>query len=350
MLKRKKLLALTLTAVVSMGVLAGCGQKNQEAKAEETGSGEKIVNVYSSRHYDIDKQLFKDFESDTGIKVNLVDGKSDELIERMAREGDNTSADVFLTVGAENIAQLNEKDLIKDISSEKINENIPSEYRRENWVGLTSRARIIVYNKEKVNPETIKTYNDLTKDEFKGKVLTRSSSSSYNNALLSSFIQLDGTEKAKEWAQGIVNNFARTPEGNDRDQAKAIMAGIGDVGIMNSYYIAKMISSSDAEEAKVGKEIGVLFPENTHLNLSFGAVTKNAKNEENAVALLEYLTEEKAQKAYVDENGEFALNTKVGKSELQKSWGEFKVQNLNYETLGESKQEATLIFDQVGWK
>ena len=335
MLKRKKLLALTLTALVSMGVLAGCGQKNQEAKGEETGSGEKIVNVYSSRHYDIDKQLFKD----------LVDGKSDELIERMAREGDNTSADVFLTVGAENIAQLNEKDLIKDISSEKINENIPSEYRGKNWVGLTSRARIIVYNKEKVNPETIKTYNDLTKDEFKGKVLTRSSSSSYNNALLSSFIQLDGADKAKEWAQGIVNNFARTPEGNDRDQAKAIMAGIGDVGIMNSYYIAKMISSSDAEEA-----IGVLFPENTHLNLSFGAVTKNAKNEENAVALLEYLTEEKAQKAYVDENGEFALNTKVGKSELQKSWGEFKVQNLNYETLGESKQEATLIFDQVGWK
>lgn len=247
MLKRKKLLALTLTALVSMGVLAGCGQKNQEAKAEETGSGEKVVNVYSSRHYDIDKQLFKDFESDTGIKVNLVDGKSDELIERMAREGDNTSADVFLTVGAENIAQLNEKDLIKDISSEKINENIPSEYR-------------------------------------------------------------------------------------------------------GSYYIAKMISSSDAEEAKVGKEIGVLFPENTHLNLSFGAVTKNAKNEENAVALLEYLTEEKAQKAYVDENGEFALNTKVGKSELQKSWGEFTVQNLNYEILGESKQEATLIFDQVGWK
>ena len=174
MLKRKKLLALTLTALVSMGVLAGCGQKNQEAKAEETGSGEKVVNVYSSRHYDIDKQLFKDFESDTGIKVNLVDGKSDELIERMAREGDNTSADVFLTVGAENIAQLNEKDLIKDISSEKINENIPSEYRGKNWVGLTSRARIIVYNKEKVNPETIKTYNDLTKNEFKGKVLTRS--------------------------------------------------------------------------------------------------------------------------------------------------------------------------------
>lgn len=168
--------------------------------------------------------------------------------------------------------------------------------------------------------------------------------------MLSSFIQLDGADKAKEWAQGIVNNFARTPEGNDRDQAKAIMAGIGDVGIMNSYYIAKMISSSDAEEAKVGKEIGVLFPENTHLNLSFGAVTKNAKNEKNAVALLEYLTEEKAQKAYVDENGEFALNTKVGKSELQKSWGEFKVQNLNYETLGESKQETTLIFDQVGWK
>lgn len=148
----------------------------------------------------------------------------------------------------------------------------------------------------------------------------------------------------------MVNNFARTPEGNDRDQAKAIIAGIGDVGIMNSYYIAKMISSSDEEEAKVGKEIGVLFPENTHLNLSFGALMKNSKNENNAIALLEYLTDEKAQKAYVDENGEFSLNPKVGKSELQKSWGDFTVQDLNYETLGEEKEKATLIFDQVGWK
>lgn len=350
MLRRKKILALTLTAIVSMGVLAGCGSKNAEAQEGVNESGEKVVNVYSSRHYDVDKQLFKDFEADTGIKVNLVDGKSDELIERMAREGENSSADIFLTVGAENIAQLKEKDLIKEVSSEKIDKNIPKEYRGKDWVGLTSRARIIVYNKEKVDPTKIKTYDDLTKEEFKGKVLTRSSSSSYNNALLSSFIQLDGAEKAKEWAQGMVNNFARTPEGNDRDQAKAIMAGIGDVGIMNSYYISKMINSSDAEEAKVGKEIGVLFPEKTHLNLSFGAITKSAKNEENAVALLEYLTEEKAQKAYVDENGEFALNPKVGKSELQKSWGDFKVQDLNYETLGESKQEATLIFDQVGWK
>ncbi|MGG5460527.1 Fe(3+) ABC transporter substrate-binding protein [Clostridium sp. B9] len=350
MLKRKKLLALALTAIVSMGVLAGCGSKNAEAQEGTSESGDKVVNVYSSRHYDVDKQLFKDFEADTGIKVNLVDGKSDELIERMAREGENSPADVFLTVGAENIAQLKEKDLIKEITSEKIDRNIPEEYRGKDWVGLTSRARIIVYNKDKVNPETIKTYEDLTKEEFKGKVLTRSSSSSYNVALLSSFIQLDGAEEAKEWAQGMVNNFARKPEGNDRDQAKAIMAGIGDVGIMNSYYISKMINSSDAEEAKVGKEIGVLFPENTHLNLSFGAVTKSAKNEENAVALLEYLTEEKAQKAYVDENGEFALNPSVGKSELQKSWGDFTVQDLNYETLGESKQEATLIFDQVGWK
>lgn len=350
MLRRKKLVALTVTAIMAMGILAGCSSKKAEAQDTSNASGEKVVNVYSARHYDVDKKLFNDFEAETGIKVNLVDGKSDELIERMAREGENSPADVFLTVGAENISLLKGKNLIQEISSEKIENNIPQEYRGKDWVGLTSRARVIVYNKDKVNPESIKTYEDLTKPEFKDKVLVRSSSSSYNVALLSSFIQLNGEEKAKEWAQGMVNNFARVPEGNDRDQAKAIMAGIGDVGVMNSYYIAKMITSSDQEEAKAGKEVGVLFPENTHMNLSFGAITKNSKNKDNAVALLEYLTEEKAQKAYAEENGEFALNKKVEKTDLQKSWEDFTVQDVNFETLGDFKEEAVLTFDQVGWK
>ncbi|WP_346962374.1 Fe(3+) ABC transporter substrate-binding protein [Clostridium sp.] len=346
--KGKKLIAGMTTAIMTLGIFTGCtsGKEVQNNKVED----KNIVNVYSARNYDVDKELFKKFEEQTGIKVNLVEGKSDELIERMSREGDKSSADMFLTVGAESISLLKEKNLVKEISSDIINTNIPKEYRGEDWVGLTSRARIIAYDKDRVNPENIKTYSDLLKPEYKGKILARSSTSSYNIAMLSSFIQEDGEEKAKEWAQGVVNNLARIPEGNDRDQVKAIAAGIGDVAIINSYYIAKMVNSSDVEEVNASRNIGLIFPEETHINLSFGSITKSAKNQENAIKLLEFLTSEEAQSAYAEANGEFPLNQKVELPELLKSWGEFETQHIDFEKLGENKQKATLIFDQVGWK
>lgn len=350
MFKRsKKIIAILAMTTLVTGILAGCGSKNsatENFKVED----EKVVNVYSARHYDVDKELFNKFEEETGIKVNLVEGKSDELIERMAREGENSPADVFLTVGAENIAPLQEKNLIEKTSSELIENNIPEDYRGENWVGLTSRARVIAYDKDRVNKEDIDSYDDLLEEEYKGKVLVRSSSSSYNIALLASFIQEDDEEEAKEWAEGVFNNLARTPEGNDRDQVKAIAAGIGDVAIVNSYYLAKMVNSSDAEEVNAAKNIGLIFPEDTHINLSFAAIAKNSKNKENGIKLIEFLTSEEAQSAYASENGEFPLNEKVELPELLKSWGDFDTQDIDFEKLGTFKQKAVLIFDQIGWK
>lgn len=350
MFKRsKKAISILATAVLATGLFVGCGSESAGTENVET-EGEKVVNVYSARHYDVDKELFKKFEEETGIKVNLVEGKADELIERMAREGENSSADVFLTVGAENIAALQEKNLIEETSSEVIEKNIPEKYRGENWVGLTSRARVIAYDKDRVNPEGIDSYDDLLEEEYKGKVLARSSSSSYNVALLASFIQENGEEEAKEWAEGIVNNFARTPEGNDRDQVKAIAAGIGDVAIVNSYYLAKMVNSSDVEEVNAAQNIGLIFPEDTHINLSFAAIATSSKNKENGIKLIEFLTSEEAQSAYASENGEFPLNEKVELPELLKSWGEFDAQDIDFEKLGTFKQKAVLIFDQIGWK
>lgn len=349
--RNKRLVAGIATVVMTMGLFVGCGSKNTtEGNVDNNIQGENVVNVYSARHYDVDKQLFQKFEDETGIKVNLVEGKADELIERMTREGENSSADVFLTVGAENIFVLQEKGLVQNTSSAIIEENISENYRGENWVGLTSRARVIAYDKDRVNPEDIDSYDDLLEEKYKGKVLARSSSSSYNVAMLASFIQEEGEDDAKEWAQGIVSNFARTPEGNDRDQVKAIAAEIGDVAIVNSYYLAKMVSSSDQEEVNAAQNIGLIFPEDTHINLSFASVANSAKNKENAVKLIEFLTSEEAQNAYASENGEFPLNEKVELPELLKSWGEFDTQDIDFEKLGTERQKAVLIFDQIGWK
>lgn len=349
--RNKKLVTGIVAAVMTMGLLVGCSPKrNDEGNVDNSAKGENVVNVYSARHYDVDKKLFQKFEEETGIKVNLVEGKADELIERMIREGENSSADVFLTVGAENIYTLKEKNLIKKYSSDIIDSNIPKDYRGEDWVGLTSRARVIAYDKTRVKPEEIDSYDDLLDDKYKGKVLSRSSSSSYNVAMLSAFIQEEGEEAAKKWAEGIVKNFARTPEGNDRDQVKAISAGVGDVAIINSYYLAKMVTSSDQEEVKAAENIGLIFPKDTHVNLSFAAVTNSSKNEKNAVKLIEFLTQEEAQSAYASENGEFPLNQKAKLPELLKSWGDFDGKNIDFEKLGAYKQKAVLIFDQIGWK
>ncbi|MFW0107774.1 extracellular solute-binding protein [Rothia sp. P7181] len=348
----RRFLATTFaTALFATGVVGCSGAADTTTAApSEDKSNTKVLNLYSSRHYDADKEVYKMFEEETGIKLNVVEGKSGELIERVTREANNPEADVFLTVGAESISQLNDAGVIADSTSETIANNIPEKYRGENWMGIVSRARVIAYNKDTVDPSTIKTYEDITKPEWKGKVLARSSSSSYNQALLASFVALDGQEKATEWAQGVVDNFAREPKGNDRDQAKAVAAGEGDLAIMNSYYWALMNRSSDPEVVKVTEKVGMIFPEKTHLNLSYASVLKGAKNKDNAIKFLEFLSSEKTQEFIAQENGEFPLNPKTGLPEPQKSWGEFTTQDLDFSTFGKDKPEATRIFDQVGWK
>ncbi len=321
----------------------------QDVSSEQTPES-TVLNVYSSRHYDVDDTVYQMFEEKTGIKVNVVKGKSGELLERITREKGNPNADVFLTVGAETLAPLKQNSLLENFDSEFIQKVIPAQFRGDGWTGIMSRARIIAYSLDRVDPKSIKTYADLTKPEWKGKVLVRSSTSSYNVALLCSLIQMEGKEAAQEWASGIVSNMARPPKGNDRDQAKAVVAGEGDVAIMNSYYYVKMAKSSDPAEVEVSKKIGLLFPQDTHLNLSYGAVLAGAKNKSNAVAFLEFLTSEEVQTIYAEKNGEFPLNKDVKLPEIQASWGSFKPQKLDFNTFGEAKPEAAMIFDKAGWK
>ncbi|SHK41391.1 Fe(3+) ABC transporter substrate-binding protein [Tepidibacter formicigenes] len=350
-MKRKLILAL-LSLVFSVFLLVGCSSSDEEV----AGNEEQVVNLYTSRHYDADKELYELFTKETGIKVNVVEGKSDELIERLAREGEDTESDILIVADAGRLHRAKEQNLLQSVESETLENNIPENLRDKDnqWYGLTVRGRVLVYSKDRVNPSDLSTYEDLTNPKWKGKILVRSSSNIYNQSLLASFIEINGEEEAKKWAKGLVENMAREPKGNDRDQAKAVVAGEGDIAIMNTYYIGKLLNSSDPEEVKVGKQVGVFFPNQdttgTHINVSGAGVTKYAKNKENAIKFIEFLSSEKAQKLFAQANYEYPVNKNVEPSDLLKSWGEFKTQNISLNKLGENNKRAVEIFNEVGWK
>lgn len=211
-----------------------------------------------------------------------------------------------------------------------------------------------MYSKDRVKPEDLSTYEALTEEQWNGKVLVRPSENMYNISLLASFIEVNGVDEAKEWAKGLVNNMARDPQGNDRDQAKAVVAGEGDVAIMNTYYMGLMLNSEDEEEKKVAEQLGVFFPNQdttgTHVNISGIAMTKASKNTENAQKLMEFMSEPSAQEKFASVNYEYPVNESVEPNELLQSWGEFKEQDINLSALGENQQEAIRIFNEVGWK
>ncbi len=314
------------------------------------------VNIYTARHYEADEAIYKKFTEETGIKVNVVKGEAEELIERLKREGESTQADLFITVDGGVLANAKQNDIFQPVTSEIINENVPENLRDpdNNWIGMATRARIIAYSKDRVSPEDLSTYEDLTNEKWKDKLLVRSSTSLYNQSLLASFIELNGEEEAEQWSQGIVNNFARQPDGGDRDQAKAIAAGIGDLAIMNTYYVGLLANSEDPEEVKVADSIGVFFPNQettgTHVNISGIGLTKHSKNKDNATKLIEYITSVEAQEFLSANNYEFPVNPNAQKPELLESWGEFKMQELNFDTLGEHNKKAIEIFNKTGWK
>lgn len=337
-----KLALLTFT----VGILISCGNSSKE----------DVVNVYTHRHYKADDQLFAQFTKETGIKVNIVNASADELIQRLETEGKDSKADVLITVDAGRLYRAQSKDLLQPISSEVLETNIPSRFRDKegNWFGLTYRARIIAYSKDRVNPENLKDYEDLTDAEWKGRIVIRSSENIYNQSLLASIIAADGEEKAKEWARGVVENMARNPKGSDRDQVKAVASGEGDIAVVNTYYIGLMLNDENEEERKAGESVGIIFPNQdnrgTHINISGAGVTKYAPHKENAVKLLEFLSGMEAQQTLANINYEYPVNPDASKAKILKEWGYFKADDVELIKLGELNSEAVKIFDEVGWK
>ena len=339
----------TILIICSLLILSSCTY--EQKKSNE-------VNLYSQRHYTVDEKQYEAFELETGIKVNVIKANADELIERLKNEGSNSPADLFISVDAGKLQKACELDLLQKISNDQINSNIIDDLKDINgfWVPITYRARILVYSKDRVKMEELSNYSSLTDDKWKNKILVRSSSNAYNQALLSSIIANKGIENATNWASSLVENFARDPKGNDRDQVKAIAAGQGDIAIVNSYYIGLLLSSNKEEELKAGESVGVFFPNQaegesgTHINISGIGLAKNSPNKDNALKLIEFLTGESAQSRYVNTSFEYPVNPNVQPSAIVSNWGEFKRDKLDLNQLGIFRKKAIEIFDASNWK
>ena len=314
------------------------------------------INIYSHRHYDSDKILFQKFTDQTGIKINVIKGSADQLIERLISEGGNSPADILLTVDAGRLHRAKVAGILQPIESKILSENIPPSMRDEDgyWFGLTVRARVLVYSKERVTPDQLSTYEDLANRKWRGKIAVRSSSNIYNQSLMASIIASNGSRKALTWAKSIRKNMARAPRGSDRDQARAVAAGLADVAIMNTYYLGILANSPDAKDREVFKKVSVFFPNQndrgTHINISGAGITKSSKNKKDAIKFLEFLSGSDSQKTFGSVNYEYPIKIEANQSELLNSWGPFKYDKLNLSVLGANNAEAVKLFDKAGWE
>jgi len=314
------------------------------------------VNVYSHRKEELIKPLFDAFTASTGIKVNLVTGKADALIERMRSEGRNSPADVVLTSDAARLFKSKQRDLLQKVESPALRRLIPARFRDPEgyWFGLSIRARPIFYARDRVDPAELSTYEALTDEKWKGRILVRSSSNIYNQSLLASLIAEQGPEAAESWARGIVANFARKPQGGDTDQLRALAAGEGDIAIANTYYYGRLLGSERASDREVAAKIAIFWPNQsgrgTHINISGGAVARFAPHREEAVRLLEFLASDAAQEIYAEKDYEFPIRDEVPRSEIVASMGVFKAHELPLDRLGEHNAAALRIFDRAGWR
>jgi len=337
----------TTGACLTIGaLLAAC----TSVQAEE-------LNIYSSRHYDTDERLYSGFTEATGIDINRIEGEADELIERIRLEGDNSPADVLITVDAGRLWRAEEAGIFQPTHSELLDERIPAALRHPEglWFGFSSRARIIVYDKDDVDPALIQTYEDLARPELKGKICIRSSSNIYNLSLMASLIEHDGQDAATQWANDVVGNFARAPEGNDTAQIEAVAAGQCDVAVVNSYYVARILNADDDASKAIAEEIAVVFPNQqdrgTHVNISGAGVVAGAPHPEAAVKFLEYLASDQAQAYFAGGNNEYPVveGVKVDNPALEQM-GDFKADEVNVAVLGENQPLAQVAFDEAGWR
>lgn len=314
------------------------------------------VNLYSARHYDTDNALYESFTRKTGIKVNLVEAKAEELIERIKSEGANSPADLIITVDAGNLWRAKDAGILQPVTSKVLETAIPESLRDLNdyWFGLSKRARVIMYNKDKVNPSELSTYEALTDSKWKGRILVRSSSNVYNQSLVGSILEVHREKRTEEWARGLVRNFARPPEGNDTAQIKAAAAGQGDIAIANTYYLARLIKSNKPEEKAIAEKIGVFFPNQggrgTHVNICGGGVVKTAKNKNGAIKFLEHLVSREAQEIFAKGNNEYPVVEGVALDPVVASFGKFKSDAINTAVFGKNNPEALKIMDRAGWK
>ena len=318
------------------------------------------VNVYTSRHYDSDEIIYEEFKNLTGIKVNIISGKGKALMERLRLEGKNSPADLFITSDAGNLWKIQKDGMFKEILSEKVKKTVPKNFRGPNneWVGIAKRSRVIFYSPERVTDFEIKniTYEDLADPKWKGRLVVRSSGNIYNQSLVASLISSIGIERTEKWAKGIVKNFARKPQGNDRSQILAVANGEADIAIANTYYIGLMLSGEKGVDQKnAAEKVSMIFPgqadSGTHINISGVGILKNAPNPSNAEKLIEYLLTDKIQKHIVENTYEYSIKRNITPSKIIAKFGtNFKTDETYASEFGKFNAEAVRLMDRAGWR
>lgn len=319
-------------------------------------SSEEEVNIYSARHYDTDVELYNQFEEQTGITVNLIEAGSDELIERIVNEGVNSPADVFITVDAGRLWRAQEEGVLQPVESTVLTENIPENLRNPDglWFGLSQRVRGIIYNPDTVNPGELQGYQELADEKWEGRICVRSSSNIYNQSMVASMIESQGVEATEEWATQFVSNFARNPQGGDRDQIQAVAAGECDIAIANHYYLARLAMSTDESEREAAEAVEIYFPDaangGTHVNISGAGVAAHAPNAENAIRFIEYLTSAEAQTYFAGGNYEYPINSEVELPDILMEFGDFESDAVNVAAYGRNNPDALRLMDRAGWR
>lgn len=347
----KAIRPLTAAAALAVSVLL-IGVQVFSAQA----APESEVNVYSARKTELIEPLLKDFTEQTGIKVNLVTGKDDALIKRLQVEGKGSPADVLITVDAGRLYRAKAAGLLQAVNSDTLNGAVPANLRDsdQQWFGISMRARPIFYVKGKVDPKELSTYEALSDAKWKGRICIRSSSNIYNQSLIGSMLEANGTEVTEQWAKGLVANMARPPAGGDTDQLRAAAAGVCDIAIANTYYYGRLIKSDKADNNAVADKLAIFWPNQndrgTHVNVSGIGVTKAAKNTDSAIKLMEFLVSNQSQSWYAKTNNEYPVIGGGAIDPVLAAWGEFKRDDVALTKLGENNRQALELMDRAGWK
>jgi len=338
-----------ILALAGIATLTGCSGGTENEASE-------VVNLYSARHYDSDQVLYDRFTEETGIAINLMEGSADELVARMTSEGENSPADLFIAADAGALWRAQQAGLFQPITSATLDDRIPANLREPagNWYGFMRRARVVAYDPARVQPEEIDDYAKLATPRFRGKICVRSSDSVYNLSLVGALIEAWGEERAEQWVRGVVANMARQPEGGDRDQIRAVGAGVCEVALTNSYYYIRMASGDDAADRAVTDKVALGFPsldgQGAHVNISGGGVARNAPNRDNAVKLLEFFASADTQRHIAANNNEFPASPNVPAPAPVDAYADFTAHPMSVAAFAARQPQAQSLMSAAGWR
>lgn len=314
------------------------------------------LTLYTQRHYEFDEKLHQMFTERTGIRIVVVKAASDELMARLQSEGDRSPADLFLTADGGGLDRAKKAGLLQSLPDPAIAKNLPDTLKDADhqWVALTMRARVLFYSPERVKPGELSSYEDLADPKWRGRLVARSSSNAYNQSLMAALIEANGADGAKTWATGLRGNMARPPQGSDRDQIRAVAAGLADVAIANTYYLGLLATSEDAKDREAAAKVKIHFPNQdgrgTHVNISGAGIVKASRKSADAARFLAFLLSDEVQGMIAENTFEYPVTNTAKRAEIQQSWGEFKADSMPFSVLGDRNAEAVRLFDESGWE